>query len=85
MFPKYKHKGDYEGHETLPETPSEQHHEVSKGHEYDMSCFMKYEIWTMKKCIHHILVHIDGEELERVDEKCYEKSCFYHGHRYISS
>lgn len=77
MFLKDKYEGHYERDDTLPETSSEYRHKIPKWHEYHMSSFMKYQVWSMQKWVHHLLIHIERKELEGVYEKGYKKTSFH--------
>ncbi len=80
-------KDEYEGHDEwhkdLSKASSEDRDKLSKGHEYHMSCLMKYQVWSMHKWTHHLLIDIEGEELEGVYEKCYQYNSFHESKSHI--
>lgn len=68
LFLSEEYKNEREGKEALKKAPAKYSHEFSKRHEKYMSCLMEYEIRSMDKSIHHLLIHIEREKLERVEE-----------------
>ncbi len=68
MLLSEKDKNQNTWKETLEEAPSEYRHEFSERHEECMSRLMEYEVRSMDKSIHHLMIHIECEKLERVEE-----------------
>ncbi len=50
----------------LHETPAEYCHELTEWHEYNMSCFMEYEIREVYPGVHHSSIDTERVELQRV-------------------
>lgn len=66
-----EHIGDDDWDDELHEAATEYRHELTERHEYDMSCFVEYEIRPVYERIHDSIIDSECEELERVEEESY--------------
>lgn len=71
MFSHEEYVDDDTRDDDLHETATEYRQELSERHEYDMSCFVEYEIRPVDKCIHHSIIDSECIELEWVEDDTY--------------
>lgn len=55
----------------LHEAPTEYGHELTERHEYDMSCFMEYEVREVYPGVHYSSIDTERVELQGVEEESY--------------
>jgi hypothetical protein len=68
-----KYDSEYRRKQALEEASSEDSHEFSERHKYDMTCLVEDEVRPVDEAVHDLFIYPECEELERVEKKRDEK------------